>query len=86
MTSVFPNDGRATPVLASLTRTAVPAVVMLGYWFLLQLLGAIPNLEGEGAGVAFWAHIGGFVAGIVLLPLFRNRERVAAHRLALGLS
>ena len=68
------------------TRTAVPAVVMLGYWFLLQILGGIPRLEGEGGGVAFWAHIGGFLAGIALLPLFRNRARVAAHRAALGLS
>jgi membrane associated rhomboid family serine protease len=62
------------------TRIVVPAYLMLGYWFLLQLLGGIPSLQGEGGGVAFWAHVGGFAAGIALLPLFRVPERVAAHR------
>jgi membrane associated rhomboid family serine protease len=35
---------------------------------------------GEGGGVAFWAHVGGFVAGLVLIKLFARREDVAAHR------
>ena len=65
------------------SRATVPAVVMLGYWFLLQILGGVPTLQGEGGGVAFWAHIGGFLAGIALLPLFRSRARVAAHRTAI---
>jgi membrane associated rhomboid family serine protease len=62
------------------TRIVVPAYLMLGYWFLLQLLGGIPALQGEGGGVAFWAHVGGFAAGIALLPLFRDPARVEAHR------
>jgi membrane associated rhomboid family serine protease len=62
------------------TRVVVPAYLMLGYWFLLQILGGIPALQGAGGGVAFWAHVGGFVAGIALLPLFRVRERVEAHQ------
>jgi membrane associated rhomboid family serine protease len=62
------------------TRIVVPAYVMLGYWFLLQILGGIPSLQGAGGGVAFWAHVGGFAAGIALLPLFRVRARVDAHR------
>ena len=63
------------------TRMVVPAYLMLGYWFLLQLVGGIPALQGVGGGgVAFWAHVGGFAAGIALLPLFRVPERVAAHR------
>jgi membrane associated rhomboid family serine protease len=62
------------------TRIVVPAYLMLGYWFLLQVLGGIPSLEGAGGGVAFWAHVGGFAAGIALLPLFRVRARVEAHR------
>ena len=45
------------------TRIVVPAYLMLGYWFLLQLLGGIPALHGAGGGVAFWAHVGGFAAG-----------------------
>ena len=60
-------------------RIAVPAALMLGYWFVLQVLGGIPTLAAEGGGVAFWAHVGGFVAGVVLLYVFRDRERVAAH-------
>ena len=62
------------------TRIVVPAYLMLGYWFLLQVVGGIPALQGAGGGVAFWAHVGGFAAGIVLLPLFRVRARVEAHR------
>jgi len=62
------------------TRIVVPAYLMLGYWFLLQLLGGIPAIQGAGAGVAFWAHVGGFVAGVVLVPLFRIPARVEAHR------
>lgn len=61
-------------------RIAVPAFMMLGYWFLLQLLGGIPSLQGETGGVAFFAHVGGFLTGIALVPLFRKPERVAAHR------
>ena len=62
------------------TRIVVPAVLMLGYWLLLQVVSGIPALEGSGGGIAFWAHIGGFVAGIVLIFPFRDARRVAAHR------
>jgi membrane associated rhomboid family serine protease len=48
------------------TTFRVPAIVMLGYWFLLQLVGALPEFGSADAGVAFWAHIGGFVAGVVI--------------------
>lgn len=60
----------------------VPALGMLGYWFVLQLLGGVPALAGdaEGGGVAFWAHVGGFAAGVVLCLVFRDPERLAAHR------
>ncbi len=61
------------------TTFAVPAVMMLGYWFLLQLVGGFGSLAEEGGGVAFWAHTGGFVAGVVLIPLFRNPRLLARH-------
>ncbi|MEZ5558884.1 MAG: rhomboid family intramembrane serine protease [Pseudomonadales bacterium] len=51
------------------TTIGVPAVFMLGYWFLLQLLQGLPALGQQEGGVAFWAHVGGFVAGIVLIKL-----------------
>ena len=60
----------------------VPAYFMLGYWFLLQLLGGLPSIGqgGGGGGVAFWAHIGGFVAGALAISLFKDPQRVAQHR------
>ena len=61
-----------------ITRIAVPAYLMLGYWFLLQLFGG-SMAQGEG-GVAFWAHVGGFLAGAVLIPIFKNERLVAQHR------
>ena len=61
-----------------ITRIAVPAYLMLGYWFLLQLLGG-SAAQGEG-GVAFWAHVGGFVAGAGLISLFKDERLVEEHR------
>ncbi|MEM9207917.1 MAG: rhomboid family intramembrane serine protease [Pseudomonadota bacterium] len=61
------------------TTIAVPAVFMLGYWFLLQLLGGFSSLQASGGGVAFWAHVGGFAAGAALVLLFRDRELLAQH-------
>jgi len=61
-----------------ITRIAVPAYLMLGYWFLLQLLGG-SAAQGEG-GVAFWAHVGGFVAGAALIALFKDPDLVSKHR------
>jgi membrane associated rhomboid family serine protease len=58
---------------------AVPAYFMLGYWFLLQLVSGSIALGAQGGGVAFWAHVGGFVAGAVLSLIFRNRELLARH-------
>jgi len=69
-------------VLGLYVRTMpVPAYFMLGYWFLLQVLGGLPTLGGD-AGVAFWAHIGGFAAGAALVLVFRDRELLARHRQA----
>lgn len=63
-----------------LTSMALPAWVMLGYWFLIQFLSGLITLGGEMGGVAFWAHIGGFVAGVVLVKLFARSDYTAAHR------
>jgi membrane associated rhomboid family serine protease len=67
-----------------ITTIRVPAWMMLGYWFLLQIVGTMPMLASEGGGVAFLAHAGGFVAGMVLVLIFRNPQllaRRAAHNL-----
>ena len=57
-----------------ITTVTVPAVLMLGLWFLLQLVSGLPQLTGGAEpGVAFWAHIGGFVAGVVAALAIRGR-------------
>ncbi|SBV91823.1 Rhomboid family protein [uncultured delta proteobacterium] len=53
----------------------LPAALYLGGWFALQLFSAFR--EG-GSGIAWWAHLGGFVAGLVLLPLFRVNRAIPA--------
>jgi len=55
------------------TMMHLPALIVLGMWFLLQLASAVFSTSGE-PGVAFWAHIGGFVAGMALVPFFKKRE------------
>jgi membrane associated rhomboid family serine protease len=58
---------------------SVPALVVLGMWIVIQLvsqLGSITN-TGEGGGVAYMAHIGGFVAGMALVKLFATRPQLA---------
>jgi len=60
---------------------ALPAWVMLIYWMGLQFVGGISRIGAEsGGGVAFWAHVGGFVAGVVLVKLFTRPDRVAQHQ------
>ncbi len=55
------------------TTLRLPALLVLGFWFVLQFLNAV--VAGEaGGGVAWWAHIGGFVAGLGLILLFRDRR------------
>ncbi|MFQ5879873.1 MAG: rhomboid family intramembrane serine protease [Dehalococcoidia bacterium] len=56
---------------------AVPAVVMIGSWFLIQLLNGIATVGyavGAAGGVAWWAHVGGFGSGLVLVGVFRRRR------------
>ena len=59
----------------------VPAVVFLGLWFVLQLFSGVGTMlmatQGAPAGgIAFWAHVAGFLAGVVLVYAFRRPERV----------
>ncbi|MDX1515883.1 MAG: rhomboid family intramembrane serine protease [Woeseiaceae bacterium] len=61
------------------TTFAVPAVFMLGYWAIVQIIGGFGSIGAEGGGVAFWAHVGGFAAGALLIFLFRNPELLRRH-------
>ena len=62
------------------TSVALPAWVMLGYWFLIQFVSGLVAFGGDKGGVAFWAHVGGFIAGVVLIKLFTRSDYVAAHQ------
>ena len=57
----------------------VPAWLMLGYWFVGQFLSgtmtAIAETSQTSGGIAFWAHIGGFVAGVLMINLFQERPQ-----------
>ena len=58
--------------------TTVPAIVVLGLWIVLQLFSQIGSIAqtSDGGGVAYMAHIGGFVAGLVLVKLFTAGRRL----------
>jgi membrane associated rhomboid family serine protease len=65
------------------TRVVVPAFFMLGYWFIIQLLGGFFTLGSSTGGVAFWAHVGGFIAGTIFIYPFcdpHRRENCRARR------
>lgn len=62
-----------------ITTVAVPAFLMLGYWFAIQLISGTLSVGAAGGGVAFWAHVGGFAAGALLIIPFRKRELYEKH-------
>lgn len=62
------------------TTVEVPAIGMLGYWFFIQIAGGLPALQGAGGGIAFWAHIGGFLAGLLLVGPMHRPDYLAEHR------
>jgi len=64
-----------------ITSVALPAWVMLLYWGALQLLGGFTSVgASRGGGVAFWAHVGGFLAGVLLVKLFASAKNTLDHR------
>ena len=67
------------PIFIFIQLVEVPAVVFLGIWFLIQFVSGVGTAmspeAGITGGVAFWAHVAGFVAGLVAVPVFRRPER-----------
>jgi membrane associated rhomboid family serine protease len=59
---------------------SLPAWFFLLYWFFLQVALSSAQGSGTGGGVAFWAHIGGFLAGVALVKLFQNPVLVRAKK------
>jgi len=72
------------PLFMFITFVELPALLVLGFWFVIQLLNGTASLgaefSGAAGGVAWWAHIGGFVAGIVLVLLLAPRRRPGTAR------
>ena len=64
------------PLIFIYTTIHLPAVIVLGGWFLVQFLNGLAsiNVNVQTGGVAWWAHIGGFVVGMILMPLFRQKQ------------
>ncbi|HEX9419396.1 MAG TPA: rhomboid family intramembrane serine protease [Methylomirabilota bacterium] len=64
------------PLLLFFPVLEFPAVLYLGIWFLMQLVSGTASLTlaADAGGVAWWAHVGGFVVGVVLAPILRRRE------------
>jgi membrane associated rhomboid family serine protease len=72
---LFPHARVLTlvPIIFIIRLFYIPARVFIGLWFLLQLLMALGGVAG-GGGVAFFAHIGGFAAGLVLVKVMGTRR------------
>ncbi len=62
------------PILIIIKTFKVPAMLVLGGWFVMQLVSSAMARGQEGGGVAFGAHIGGFIAGMLLVYFFKRRD------------
>ncbi len=64
------------PIGLGFMRTiSIPAVLVLGFWFVYQLFIGVMSLGGSGGGVAYFAHIGGFAAGFLMMMILRGSIR-----------
>jgi membrane associated rhomboid family serine protease len=79
---LYPSSriGTLIPITIILIPIRLPAWVLIGFWFLLQLFYGVVALSSRAAsstgGVAYWAHVGGFITGVVLIWFFRHPQRV----------
>lgn len=74
---LFPRARIASlvPIFIVFTLIEVPAIIFLGFWFVSQLFSGWLALQGAAtSGVAWWAHIGGFVFGLLAIRLFMPRR------------
>ncbi|MEM7802479.1 MAG: rhomboid family intramembrane serine protease [Chloroflexota bacterium] len=80
---LFPMASVRTVVPILLFRTFhLPAWVLLGFWFLMQLLNGYLALNAaQESGIAFWAHIGGFVAGVLLVKVFGDTRELSQRQI-----
>jgi membrane associated rhomboid family serine protease len=74
---LFPGARVASlvPILFIFTLIEIPAIIFLLFWFISQLFSGLVSLEGmAGGGIAWWAHIGGFLFGMVAVGFFARRR------------
>jgi membrane associated rhomboid family serine protease len=78
----FPSARVVTlvPIFLFLQIIEVPAVFFLLIWFVWQVLSGVATIGAKTGGVAFWAHVGGFIAGMIFGPVMRLRASVAEPR------
>src|SRR5205823_1634343 len=65
-----------------ITVARVPAILMIGVWIAIQVISVFllsEQAQGGGGGIAYWAHIGGFITGLVLVFLLRSRDQSATY-------
>lgn len=70
---LFPH-AHVLVLLPMIGMTRVAAGIVLGMWFITQLISGGMSMGGTGGGVAFFAHIGGFIAGMALIGVFKRKE------------
>lgn len=82
----FPKSRILTllPILFFIQLIHIPAAVFIIIWFIFQFLSGVATLPAEPGvgGVAFWAHIGGFVSGIILARFFRKQGTIRVTRVS----
>ena len=81
----FPHSRILTlvPIFIFITTLEIPALIMLLYWFAIQIfsgIGSVGDSQVSRGGVAWFAHVGGFVAGILLVYMLGTRERYRHRR------
>jgi membrane associated rhomboid family serine protease len=72
----FPGSRIASlvPILFIFTIVEIPAIIFLLFWFISQLYSGLFAIQGGmSSGIAWWAHIGGFIFGLIMVPFFRRR-------------
>lgn len=76
---LFPT--RSVHVWVFITIISLPAIISVGLWFVFQVVNGLGSLGGtESGGVAYAAHIGGFIAGMILVKFFTQRPQPKPHR------
>lgn len=78
----YPRDRIKTLLLLGwfVTVTVIPAAVLIGIWFLIQLFSQVGSVaQAQAGGVAYMAHVGGFIFGAVTARFFEDRRRIAAQ-------